>query len=93
MPNVGHVSIVRDLVAGRFDPTPTGLVDARHLRWFTRSFLREAVAEAGWRVETIEGEPGAPAAGAGGFLALAGAWPDCDRESLSTYQWVATARA
>ena len=91
VPNVGHLSIVRDLVAGRFDPVPAGLTDAGHLRWFTRVFLEEALCESGWRVEAIESEAGAPAPRAEEFLALAAAWPDSDRESLMTYQWVATA--
>lgn len=92
VPNVGHLSIVRDLVLGRFDPVPAGLTDAGHLRWFTRAFLEETLLESGWRAETIESEPGAPPPAAEEFLALAASWPDVDRESLSTYQWVATAR-
>ncbi len=92
VPNVGHLSLVRDLVLGRFDPVPAGLTDAGHLRWFTRAFLEQALAESGWQAESIESERGAPPVAAGEFLALAAAWPDGDRESLSTYQWVATAR-
>jgi SAM-dependent methyltransferase len=93
VPNVGHLSVVRDLLLGRFDPVPSGLCDAGHLRWFTRESLREALEEAGWRVETLEGEAGAPAPEAEAFTRLADAWPDADRESLATYQWIATARA
>jgi SAM-dependent methyltransferase len=92
VPNVGHLSIVRDLVLGRFDPVPAGLTDAGHLRWFTRAFLEQALSESGWRAETIESEPGAPPPDAEDFFALAATWPDCDRESLATYQWIATAR-
>jgi 2-polyprenyl-3-methyl-5-hydroxy-6-metoxy-1,4-benzoquinol methylase len=92
VPNVGHLSIVRDLVLGRFDPVPAGLTDAGHLRWFTRAFLGQALAESGWRAESIEGEPGAPPPDAEEFLALAATWPEVDRESLRTYQWIATAR-
>ncbi len=93
VPNVGHVSLVRDLLLGRFDPTPSGLADAHHLRWFTRSFLAEALSEAGWGAVSISGDPGAPAPDADAFVAFAGAWPDVDRESLLTYQWIAQARA
>jgi SAM-dependent methyltransferase len=93
VPNVGHLSIARDLLAGRFDPIPAGLADARHLRWFTRSLLAEALAESGWSTISIESEPGAPAPDTAAFLALAAAWPDADRESLATYQWVALASA
>jgi len=93
VPNVGHLSIARDLLAGRFDPVPAGLCDARHLRWFTRASLAEAIAEAGWSVVTIESEPGAPPAGPEAFRSLASGWPDADLESLATYQWVAVGAA
>lgn len=93
VPNVGHMSLVRDLIRGRFDPAPAGLADASHLRWFTRSLLAESLDEAGWTVDAIEGVPGAPARDADSFLALLSGWPSLDRESLSTYQWIASARA
>jgi len=93
VPNVGHISVVRDLLLGRHDPVPAGLCDAGHLRWFTRSSLAEAVAEGGWTLASLDGEPGAPAPDREPFLELTRAWPDADRESLGTYQWIATARA
>lgn len=92
VPNVGHLSLVRDLVEGRFDPVPAGLLDAGHLRWFTKASLGEALEEAGWRAFSIESWPGTPAPGAAGFLAGLADWPDLDRESLMTYQWIAVAR-
>jgi 2-polyprenyl-3-methyl-5-hydroxy-6-metoxy-1,4-benzoquinol methylase len=92
VPNVGHVSLVRDLALGRFDPVPAGLADAGHLRWFTRRSLAEALEEAGWSVVTIEAEAGAPARDAQAFLARFEDWPGLDRESLLTYQWIAVAR-
>jgi 2-polyprenyl-3-methyl-5-hydroxy-6-metoxy-1,4-benzoquinol methylase len=93
VPNVGHLSIVRDLVAGRFDPIPAGLTDARHLRWFTRAFLAETIEEAGWRLVSIESERGAPPPDPSGFLARTAAWPGRDDESLATYQWIALGAA
>lgn len=93
VPNAGHLSLVRDLVLGRFDPVPAGLADAGHLRWFTKGFLREALEETGWRVDRIEALPGAPAPDAAGFLSRLADWPGADRESLATYQWLAVARA
>lgn len=93
VPNVGHLSLVRDLLLGRHDPVPAGLCDAGHLRWFTKTSLAEAIEEAGWEGVAIEGAPGAPAPDAGPFLELAAGWPDADRVSLATYQWIATARA
>jgi SAM-dependent methyltransferase len=92
VPNVGHLSLVRDLLLGRFDPLPAGLTDSGHLRWFTRSSLAEALQEAGWMDVTVEAAAGAPAPGAEEFLRRAGAWSGSDRESLTTYQWIAVAR-
>ena len=93
VPNVGHLSVVRDLIAGRFDPVPAGLVDVHHLRWFTRESLARAVEESGWRIRAIEAERGAPPPSPDALRNLAGAWPEADPESLEAYQWVATADA
>jgi SAM-dependent methyltransferase len=93
VPNVGHLSLVRDLVLGRFDPLPAGLADAGHLRWFTRASLAEALDEAGWKDVTIDPVAGAPAPGAEEFFRRAEGWEGADCESLKTYQWIAVARA
>jgi 2-polyprenyl-3-methyl-5-hydroxy-6-metoxy-1,4-benzoquinol methylase len=94
VPNVGHLSIVRDLVRGRFDPLPAGLADAGHLRWFTRASLEDALEEAGWKTIHLEGLPGAPAPDARDFVDRAvRAFPETDPVALTTYQWVAVARA
>ena len=92
MPNVGHLSLVRDLVLGRFDPLPAGLADAGHLRWFTRVSLVEALEEGCWTGVSVDASPGASAPEAEEFLRLAGEWTGTDRESLTTYQWIAVAR-
>ena len=92
VPNVGHLSFVRDLLCGRFDPVPAGLLDAGHLRWFTRRSLAAALEETGWVPAAIEGEPGAPSPDPGPLREIASAWPDRDEKSLGTYQWIAEAR-
>jgi 2-polyprenyl-3-methyl-5-hydroxy-6-metoxy-1,4-benzoquinol methylase len=91
VPNVGHLSVVRDLLLGRFDPVPAGLLDAGHLRWFTREYLAQILEEAGWRIDSIESEPGAPSPDPEPLRRLAELWPDVDSESLGTYQWIAQA--
>lgn len=91
VPNVGHLSLVRDLILGRFDPLPAGLLDAGHLRWFTRRWLEEALEEAGWKVVALDPLPGAPAPGAEPFLGSLSGFPGLDRESLAAYQWAAVA--
>ena len=92
VPNVGHLSLVRDLVLGRFDPLPAGLADAGHVRWFTRASLGDALEEAGWRVVSIDSVGGAPPPDPQAFLDFVSDWPEGDRESLVTYQWLAVAR-
>ena len=92
VPNVGHLSLVRDLVCGRFDPLPAGLADAGHLRWFTKASLREALEEAGWRVGSIDSLAGAPPPDPEPFVGFLAQWPDVDRASLAAYQWLAVAR-
>jgi 2-polyprenyl-3-methyl-5-hydroxy-6-metoxy-1,4-benzoquinol methylase len=92
VPNVGHLSLVRDLVAGRFDPLPSGLLDAGHLRWFTRNSLEEVLDEAGWHTLSIERLPGSPPPDEGEFLRWASDFPEADRDALTTYQWVAVAQ-
>ncbi len=93
VPNVGHLSVVRDLLLGRHDPVPAGLCDAGHLRWFSKIFLAETIAEAGWTLTTIESLPGVPPPDPGPLEALAQGWPEADPESLRAYQWIATAHA
>jgi SAM-dependent methyltransferase len=80
VPNVGHYSIVADLVAGRWDYLPIGLLCYTHLRFFTRRTLVDWLRRCGFEkfeivAQTTElSEP---------FASLAGAM-DCDRESLRT---------
>ncbi len=93
VPNAGHLSVVRDLLFGRFDPLPAGLTDVGHLRWFTRGSLEDALEEAGWRLASMEAHPGALISTADEFLEAVGQWPGLDRRSLGTYQWIAVARA
>jgi len=92
VPNAGYLSIARDLLLGRMDVTPAGPTDVRRLRWFDRRFLCEALAEAGWRVERVEGLAGDPP-DAEPFLAHLKDWPNLDRASLLTRTWVAVAKA
>lgn len=93
VPNAGHLSLVRDLLFGRFDPVPAGLADVGHLRWFTRASLEEMISETGWKTTAIESCSGAPAPEAGQFLASLARWRDLDAVSLETYQWIAVATA
>ena len=48
VPNVGHHSIVRDLLAGRWDYLPIGLLCFTHYRFFTRATLESWFSRLGF---------------------------------------------
>ena len=47
IPNVGHYSIVEDLIAGRWDYLPVGLLCYTHFRFFTRQTLADWLRRSG----------------------------------------------
>jgi 2-polyprenyl-3-methyl-5-hydroxy-6-metoxy-1,4-benzoquinol methylase len=47
-PNTGHYSIVEDLLAGRWDYLPVGLLCYTHVRFFTEATLRDWLEMAGF---------------------------------------------
>ncbi|MGA3266417.1 MAG: class I SAM-dependent methyltransferase [Verrucomicrobiota bacterium] len=54
-PNVAHWSIRTKLLFGHFDYQPVGLMDATHLRWFTRRSLMQLLDACGFQVISIRG--------------------------------------
>ena len=54
VPNAGHWTVVQDLLQGKFEYIPVGLLCVSHLRWFTEASLREALTDAGFEVEFLE---------------------------------------
>jgi methionine biosynthesis protein MetW len=59
IPNVAHWSIRVLLLAGIFDYKPTGIMDATHLRWFTRKGVQRLFDAAGYDIEQSRGSAGA----------------------------------
>lgn len=53
IPNVGHATIVEDLLAGRWDYLPIGLLCHTHYRFFTKKTLEDWIAAAGFWNFTI----------------------------------------
>ena len=49
IPNTGHFDLGAKLLAGRWDVTPTGLLDETHLRFFTEHSLERVLATHGWQ--------------------------------------------
>jgi 2-polyprenyl-3-methyl-5-hydroxy-6-metoxy-1,4-benzoquinol methylase len=91
VPNGRHLSIVRDLLHGRFDPVAAGLLDAGHRRWFDGASLTALLAASGWSVRNLQALPGSPAADAGAFKNWCAGFPGADPEGLAAYQWVGVA--
>ncbi len=54
VPNVGHHSVVRDLLAGRWDYLPMGLLCYTHYRFFCRSTLEDWLGRCGFDRFDIE---------------------------------------
>lgn len=80
VPNVGHWAVVDDLLAGRWDYLPIGLLCYTHYRFFTRRTLADWLARAGFaRVEIVPQTTELPAR----FADLPPAFA-VDRESLAT---------
>jgi SAM-dependent methyltransferase len=59
IPNVAHWTMRLRLLAGRFDYAPTGIMDATHLRWFTRKGVQRLFDGAGYEIERFSGAAGA----------------------------------
>ena len=54
MPNIGHYTVIRDLVKGRWTYTAEGLLDRSHLRFFTPATTIQALNGAGFTVVSRE---------------------------------------
>lgn len=54
LPNVGHWSVIADLIDGRWDYAPAGIHCITHLRFFTRQGIESMLEEAGLAIERFE---------------------------------------
>lgn len=90
IPNVGHWSVVADLLEGRWDYAPAGIHCITHLRFFTKQGIEELFAEAGFAIETWQAASAPPppwfeVSGMRDSLSI-------DAESLATVAWHCRAR-
>lgn len=98
VPNVGHWSVVAQLLAGRFDYADEGLLDRTHIHLFTPGTFRELLAAHGLATVTHEERITTPAPLAGALADLAAALAgdpssrEARRADLETYQMVFRAR-
>lgn len=92
IPNVGHWSVIADLMAGRWDYTPAGILAISHLRFFTKHTVLFFLEKAGLAVISIHGPRTAlPGDIEEGFKILKNHM-DIDFESLSSPGYFITAR-
>ncbi|MBU0734196.1 MAG: class I SAM-dependent methyltransferase, partial [Proteobacteria bacterium] len=88
VPNVGHWSIVRNLMRGAFQYIPSGLLCATHLRWFTESSIRKALEKAGFSIEIFQREQIPPTPRGEAFIRDMCAAGYADETSLKTNEFV-----
>jgi 2-polyprenyl-3-methyl-5-hydroxy-6-metoxy-1,4-benzoquinol methylase len=97
IPNIGHVSIVQQLLRAQWNYADAGLLDRTHLRFFTQPTMVELFRQAGWRVNECTArvfDPAATAQAIAPLLALApalGLEPAAMEMHLAAYQWIVRA--
>ncbi len=45
IPNIGHASVIKNLLLGRWNYQPAGIMDESHLRFFTLNSFKKIIAE------------------------------------------------
>ena len=91
VPNVGHWSIVSDLLAGRFDYIPYSLLSGTHLRHFTRATVRDLFEACGFSIVTVDAVSLPPSPEGAAKLALLSTWPEASGD-LPVAEFVVVAR-
>ena len=94
IPNVGHWSVVADLLEGRWDYAPVGIHCITHLRFFTRHSIEALFAQAGFEIEAIEAtrvEP-PPWWHTTGFKSATSNALNIDEDNLSAYAFLVRAK-
>lgn len=98
LPNVGHWSVVAQLIGGQWNYADQGLLDRTHLRFFTLDSIYEMFRSAGYVVtEAVPRIFNAQATQQMVELLLPtvvalGHRPDRARQSLTAFQWVVRAQ-
>ena len=58
LPNIAHWTVRLNLLRGRFDYQPVGIMDATHLRWFTLRSLHRLFTQADYRIVETKASAG-----------------------------------
>lgn len=56
IPNIGHWSIIEDLIAGRWDYLPVGILTISHLRFFTKKTIEALLKNNGFEIALTQGQ-------------------------------------
>ena len=91
VPNVGHWSIVADLLAGRFEYVPYSLLSGTHVRHFTRATVTDLFEACGYRVDSVATVELTPSPAGAAKLAQLAAWPEASPD-LAAAEFVVVAR-
>ena len=91
VPNLGHWSVIGDLLEGRFDYVPYSILSGTHVRFFTRRTLHDLFEASGYRIETIDTVTFPPSPEGARKLKLLESIPGSS-EDLSTAEFLVTAR-
>jgi 2-polyprenyl-3-methyl-5-hydroxy-6-metoxy-1,4-benzoquinol methylase len=91
VPNLGHWSVIGDLLEGRFDYVSCSNLSGAHVRFFTRRTLEDLFEASGYRVESIDAVTLPASPEGAGKLELLASLPGASRD-LSASEFIAVAR-
>ena len=93
VPNVGHWAVVEDLLAGRWDYVPAGLLCITHLRFYTLSTVQSLLRENGFEVMRVNPVSSPmPESFHAGIQALMHSGLEIDQSSLTAINYYILAR-
>ncbi len=92
VPNVGHWSVIADLLEGRFDYVPYSILSGTHVRFFTRRTFVDLFDACGFSVRAIDAVRCAPSPEGGARLARLRAYPGASPD-LDAVEFLAVAEA
>lgn len=84
IPNIGHWSIIEDLLAGRWDYIPAGILCNTHVRFYTKDSISSLLNGLGFRIISITDQKSTvPEHMTRGFAAIRQSGIEIDEESCS----------
>ena len=89
VPNIAHISVVMDLLHGKFTYEDAGILDRTHLRFFTAEELANMVEECGLEIEEFMQKTSVGSEEEKIYIErLCGIDPSISKQELSAYQYI-----